>query len=421
MIVRIQRGKSGYSNYLITGDKKDSKYTRDEKDNVVTLYGNLDTFKRTEEYLNKHKNYKDNYLMIVISFSKDDIKKMENMTDNEVLQMKKDIVETYIKHHISGYDIDTEVIAYAEEHQPIIKLDEKGKERYNHIHIGIALYNPLSDTKLRTTFAKTTYIDDTLQAYINKKYGLTQPREHKREREGINADTKIARDRKYYKEELKNIKTNNELIQYFKNNNIQYREVKTKANHYYKIINNKGKDINLKGKGFEHIHKVTLDKNFVYNEHKDIEDLEKVLSGYYKQRIKDIDNRRSKATKEAMKEIYKEQVKDNEHSLVNATYQQKLFYKHYGHLIDSDLKGYYVDIKKENNAKFINKAKNINIEDKGNKIVSITNDKDNIQERVRLMLNVAEAKKWKLETLVINGSKDFREEVEKQIEQLSKR
>jgi len=55
------------------------------------------------------------------------------------------------------------------------------------------------------------------------------------------------------------------------------------------------------------------------------------------------------------------------------------------------------------------------VEDKGNKIVSHTNDKENTQGRVRLMLNVAEAKKWNINNLEINGSKEFKDEAEKQI------
>lgn len=414
MIARTTRAKSGLSDYLEKGHRQDSEYTRSQKDNVIPIYGNLETFRQTEQYLNKEKNYKDNYLHITISYSKEDMQLMDSMTDDEKMAMKKDIAMTYIKHHTSGYDIDNEVIAYAETHQPIIKY-EHNKERLEHEHIAIALYNPLNDTKLQTTFHNNSFIDDTLQAYVNKKYGLSQPREHQRERQGMEADTQIAKDRKYYKEALKDIKSNSELIQYFKDNNIQYKEVQTKSNHYYKILNAKGKDINLKGKDFEHIHKVTLDKNFIYNEHKDIKELEKVLSSYYEKRIEQIDKRRSVATKEAIQDIYKEQTKTNEHSLQSASYQQKIFYKHYGHLIDNDLKGYYIDTKELDNTKFINKAKNINVEDKGNKIVSHTNDKENLQERVKLMLNVAEAKKWNINNLEINGSKEFKEEAEKQI------
>lgn len=414
MIARITRARKGISKYLRDGHRQDSEYTRTEKDNVIPLYGNLDIFEKTEKYLNDNKNYKHNYLHITISYSKEDMLIMDTMSYEEKIRIKNDIVMTYIKHHTSGYDIDNEVIAYAETHQPIIK-EEHGKERFEHEHIVIALYNPLSDTKLRTTFANNSFIDDTLQAYINKKYGLTQPRERIRERQGIEADTQMARDRKYYIEELKYIKSKDELIRYFKNNNMQYKEVKTKNNHYYKIINKKGKDINLRGKGFEHIHNMTVDENYMYNEKKDIAELEKILNKYYQERISQIDKRRSKASKEAMKDIYKEQYDNAEYSISVTSYQEKIFYKHYKQFIKNDLTGYSININDNINPRFINKAKNIYVEDAGDKIVSHTNDNKNLQERVRLMLNIAVAKKWKLSSMKVSGSAEFVAEVERQI------
>ena len=163
MIARTTRAKSGLSDYLEKGHRQDSEYTRSQKDNVIPIYGNLETFRQTEQYLNKEKNYKDNYLHVTISYSKEDMQLMDSMTDDEKMAMKKDIALTYIKHHTSGYDIDNEVIAYVETHQPIIKV-EHNKERLEHEHIAMALYNPLNDTKLQTTFHNNSFIDDTLQA-----------------------------------------------------------------------------------------------------------------------------------------------------------------------------------------------------------------------------------------------------------------
>lgn len=427
MYAQISRAKSGLANYLEKGIRQDSQYTRSEKDNIISLYGSLETFKQTEEYLNKEKNYKYNYLHITISYSKEDMIKMDSMSYEERIAMKKDIVMSYIKHHTSGYDLDNEVIAYAETHQPIIKY-ENNKERLEHEHIAIALYNPLNDTKLRTTFYNNSYIDDTLQTYINKKYGLTIPRDRQKDKT-LGNESKIGKLRKEWIEQIKDIKNSDELIHYLENDlnykeNIDYKISGSKNYKYVKLIdkgiNSKGEkeDVNLRGKQLEHL-TVLSDNRYIYPRYKSVKELEQVLTSYYEQRIKQIDNRRSKETKEAIKEIYKEEVKDNEYSLTTATYQQKIFYKHYKHLIDKDLdlKGYYVDIPKNdnNNTKFINKAKNINIEDKGDKIVSHINDKENLQERVRLMLNVAEAKKWNINNLEINGSKEFKEEAEKQI------
>ena len=415
MIARVTRAKSGISEYLIKGLKKDSRYTRDEKDQTISLYGDLQIIKRTEKYLNDHKNYKDNYLHITISYSREDMILLDSLSDSEKMDIKRDIVMSYIKHHTSGYDLDSEVIAYAETHKPIIKK-ENNKDRLEHEHIVVMMYNPLSDTKLQTAFHNNSFIDDTLQTYINKKYNLSEPKKHQREDKKNHYNGDITKDRQYFKEELKSIKSNDELIKYFNDNNIQYKEVKTKSNQYYKVINNQGNSINLRGKGFEHIHKVTLDKNYIYNEDKDLDKLRTILSSYYKTRITQIDKRRSKKTKNNIKEIYKTKSNDNENSISLDTYQQKIFYNHYQHLIKDNLKGYHIDTAKENNTKFVNKKKGIKIEDKGAKIVTHIDDKTSLKESVRLTIDIAEAKGWNVASLSVNGGSDeFKKEMYSQI------
>mgnify|MGYP006353567047 CR=1 FL=1 len=76
MITRVNRAKEGFADYLISGARKDSIYTRDQKDKTITLYGNLQTFKQTEKYLNKYKNYESNYIHITLSFSQEDMNKL---------------------------------------------------------------------------------------------------------------------------------------------------------------------------------------------------------------------------------------------------------------------------------------------------------------------------------------------------------
>ena len=83
MIARISRSKEGFADYLITGARKDSIYARDQKDKVIPLYGNLQTFKQTEKYLNKYKNYQSNYIHITLSFSKEDMDKLNEIEDVE--------------------------------------------------------------------------------------------------------------------------------------------------------------------------------------------------------------------------------------------------------------------------------------------------------------------------------------------------
>ena len=79
MLARISRAKEGFADYLISGARKDSIYTRDQKDKTITLYGNLQTFKQTEKYLNKFKNYESNYIHITLSFSQEDMNKLNEI------------------------------------------------------------------------------------------------------------------------------------------------------------------------------------------------------------------------------------------------------------------------------------------------------------------------------------------------------
>ncbi len=128
MISRITMRKSGLADYLKDGHRQDSIYNRQEKDNVISLYGNLEHLKQAEIYTNKYKEWKNNYEHIVISFSKEDMKRLDTLNDSDRLEALNDIALQMIKHRTSGYDLENEVIAYAEVHQPKIK-HEFGKDR----------------------------------------------------------------------------------------------------------------------------------------------------------------------------------------------------------------------------------------------------------------------------------------------------
>lgn len=411
MIARVTRASGGLSKYLRDGHRQDSEYSRNQKDETIPLYGDLDIFEKTEHFLNQHKDFSDNYMHITLSFSKEDIRRIEE-GGKDYLDVYRDMVQDYIKHHTSGYDIDNEVIAYAEVHRPKIK-EEHGKERLEHIHIGIALYNPLDDTKLRTDFKHSNFIDDTLQEYVNKKHGLTNPREFKREREGINADTQIAHDRKYYIDQLKDIGDRKELLQYFHENGIDFREVQTAKNHYFKIITpGDQNDINLRGKGFEHLSDIAQGKEIKANAARQIAELEKILAHHYEKRIDQIHDRRSVRSKEAINQIYANEEEDQKDS-ISVTYQHKLFKKHYGRMTNHKFNGYFIDLNSSQGVTFTNEKRNINIVDHGDVITA--DGVGNVQEKASLILDIAEAKEWDLSTLKITGSAAFKKEMHRQI------
>jgi len=312
MIIRITKHKSGFADYMRTGKRADSPFTREEKDFVIPLYGDLDLFKKTEDYLNKNKTYKTNYAHITISFSKQDREKLYDENGNiKVTELEK-IVKEVLKFYTSGYT-ENEKIVYAEAHFPKIKYEKDKltgelKERLEHIHLAIAEYNPLLDNKLLIR-QFNEYADNLLQTYIAKKYGFDLPIEHKRQK------GKIEFIRKELIKLFKNIKTEQELIEFFEINNIRYRKVETKKNCYYKIINPKGRDINLRGAGFKHLEEIAK-KGYVSENIKDtltikerlklkpLEELESEIKDFISKREEYI-LKRSKKRSELLKEANK--------------------------------------------------------------------------------------------------------------------
>lgn len=446
MIARVTRAKDGFADYLISGARKDSIYIRDQKDKTITLYGNLKTFKQTEKYLNKYKNYESNYIHITLSFSQEDMNKLNEIDDEQKRdELFKELALIYIKHHTSGYNLENEVIAYAEAHLPKIQLNEKNKQRFPHIHIAIAKYNPLDDTQLRTTFFNNSFLDDVLQSYVCKKYGFEIPR--KDEDENDETDTKekiqnkniledkikskIAITRANWIELLKDIKTPDELLSFLENDlklkeNIDYKIAGSNSYKYIKILNlqernKKSNSLNLNGKDFLRFI-LKDDKNRTFPRHKSKKELEDILLSYYETRIENIYKRKSKKSKEKLNNIYESEnskIKSNkniQNSFKYLSYQQKLFVEHYDYLIKDKLEGYYV--KKENNEVIVsNFSKNIKIIDKGDEIVSVKQT-TNIEEQVRIMIDIAIAKKWKLENIEPNGDEAFINEANRQIAKL---
>lgn len=435
MIARISRAKEGFADYLITGTRKDSIYTRDQKDKVIPLYGNLQTFKQTEKYLNKYKNYESNYIHITLSFSQEDMDKLNEIDDVEKRdELFKELVLIYLKHHSSGYSLENEVIAYAEAHMPKIQINEKNRQRFPHIHIAIAKYNPLDDTQLRTPFFNNSFLDDVLQSYVCKKYGFEIPRKdetdtnEKIQDENILVDkikSKIAITRANWIELLKDIKTSNELLYFLQNDlkleeNRDFKIAGSKTYKYIKILNlqernKKSNSLNLNGKDFSRFI-LKNDKNRTFPRHKSKKELEDILLSYYETRIENIYKRKSNKSKELLENIHhleNQNTKKNINSLTYQSYQQKLFYEHYDYLIKDKLQGYY--IKKVDNQIIINNfSKNIKIIDLENQIISNSNS-NNLQEEVKIMIEIALAKNWKLENIEPTGNENFINEANRQI------
>ena len=114
MIVKISKGEKGVADYLKTGKKRDSKLTRDEKDDRLPLAGNLDLIEMSERHQSKKKNKKHNYYHISLSFTSEEWNKLYESGNIDELIMD------FLKLTFPNHDID-ELLFYAEAHLPIIK------------------------------------------------------------------------------------------------------------------------------------------------------------------------------------------------------------------------------------------------------------------------------------------------------------
>ena len=114
MIVKISKGEKGVADYLKTGKKRDSKLTRDEKDDRLPLAGNLDLIEMSEKHQSKKKNKKHNYYHISLSFTSEEWSRLYESGNIDELIMD------FLRLTFPNHDID-ELLFYAEAHLPIIK------------------------------------------------------------------------------------------------------------------------------------------------------------------------------------------------------------------------------------------------------------------------------------------------------------
>ena len=114
MIVKISKGEKGVADYLKTGKKRDSKLTRDEKDDRLPLAGNLDLIEMSEKYQRKKKNKKYNYYHISLSFTSEEWSRLYESGNID------EFIMDFLKLTFPNHDID-ELLFYAEAHLPIIK------------------------------------------------------------------------------------------------------------------------------------------------------------------------------------------------------------------------------------------------------------------------------------------------------------
>nr|DAP38377.1 MAG TPA: hypothetical protein [Caudoviricetes sp.] len=148
MISNITLGKSGLPEYLVSGRKVGSQYTRDEKDDRLFIDGSEEALKDSIDWVLKNKNWKNSYYHCTLAFTHEE---WEQLSKEE--GKLQEIVQEYLRLNFPNHQLN-EIIYHAEAHVPKILYEPAEKrggryaegeliERHPHIHIGISQQNAL--------------------------------------------------------------------------------------------------------------------------------------------------------------------------------------------------------------------------------------------------------------------------------------
>lgn len=174
MLIRVKGYNDGGKEYLEEGKKSGRELAREELDERVILYGDLDLTQII--YRQIPDKGQDRYLSFTLAFREECV---ANETLLAITQEFKDFL-------MYAYEAE-EYNFYAEAHIPKVKFlpDKKtGKmiERKPHIHILVPRKNLLSGREMNPCgwFDSQVSYFEAFQEYINQKYQLQSPREHVR-------------------------------------------------------------------------------------------------------------------------------------------------------------------------------------------------------------------------------------------------
>ena len=160
MITNITLGKSGLPEYLVSGRKVGSEYSRDEKDHRLFIDGSEEALKDSIGWVLKNKNWKNSYYHATIAFTYDE---WERLSQEE--GKLQEVVQEYLRLNFPNHSSLDELIYHAEAHVPKILYEEAEPkrggahekhsedeliERHPHIHIGISLQNALYSGQIST-------------------------------------------------------------------------------------------------------------------------------------------------------------------------------------------------------------------------------------------------------------------------------
>lgn len=174
MLIRASGYNDGAKEYLEEGQKAGRSLSRDELDERVILYGDLDLTEMI--YQSIPNKGQDRYLTFTMSFREDEVSP----------DTLFDIAEEFRQFMMYAYRSD-EYNFYAEAHIPKIKTIEDKRtgelvDRKPHIHVIIPRKNLLSGKEANPigVYEYNVKYFEAFQEYINQKYELSSPREHVR-------------------------------------------------------------------------------------------------------------------------------------------------------------------------------------------------------------------------------------------------
>ncbi len=455
MITRITKGVSGFADYMLYG-KKIGAGERHKRDDVTVLYGSIEAFRKYENYVTSQKNYVNNYCHITISFSKEDTDKLNSLAAYRQIAVKQLLIDEYINHFFHGYSHEDLVIS-AEEHKP------KDANKLPHIHIGIGLYSPTLDKRVCNLYSNGHNLaDQAIQTRLCLKCGFSIPtRDNARtaeERRNYFSENSAfyEKSKKYTRKHLVDIaREYNNLETYIADlenslsedcgqvKNYEIRHIKTAKNEYYSLKLEGQKDINIRGKDFEHLIKgefakkeqlslkqcnEILDKAYT-SQKNHLEKVNALIPRKTSERMKSPEeevaysdeyknmsldkNVLSKKRKPAYSKLYEEEkvYKKAEISYRRA-FKVTLFEETYDNIIPKSLETCYID--KSHEGMVIFRENGFEIRDKGDSISATCYD-DNKEKLAKKMIDLALAKGWDLEEVWVNPEGYLKEELEEEI------
>lgn len=172
MLIRVSGYNNGAKEYLEEGVKEGREHSREELDERIILYGDLELTQKI--YQSIPDNNQDRYLSYTLSFKEDQIS--QDSLHAITTEFKQFLLHAYQEHEINFY---------AEAHIPKIKQTKDRKtgelvDRKPHIHIIIPRKNMFNGNEANPAgrHEVTTKYMEAFQEYINQKYQLESPRDH---------------------------------------------------------------------------------------------------------------------------------------------------------------------------------------------------------------------------------------------------